>query len=156
MNRSHPNTSAWLRTVHVFELSGVHSIVRGLLDLNWSYLHWTCNFESGWGLDRAGRTLASIYLCSEVKPPFLLRLSELELSCANLMQQRLGEDVFCMQRYRGNAKNLIQALHFVFSSSSFHLKGYMIARGCYEANASWPTQVRNMNSLEIYWIFVII
>lgn len=115
--------------------------VRGLLDLKLSYLHWTCNFWEWLRPWELGEEHWLLCICSEVKPPFLFRLSELELSCANLMRQRLGEDVFCMQRYRGNAKNLIQALHLVFSSFPVFFRRVHDCKGvlwskCYLANSS--------------------
>lgn len=134
----HPSMSAWLWTVHVFEQFWSSQrpprseLVLPLLNMKfWEWLRpWELG-EEHWLL----------CICSEAKPPFLFRLSELELSCANLMQQRLEEDVFCMQRYRENAKNWIQALHLVFSSFPVFFRRVHDCKGvlwskCYLANSS--------------------
>lgn len=141
-SRCYPDDSAWLRKAAVFEAGVIHSFIRGLWYPSLHCLWWTWGFDRGPCCGRDGRrTLTSLRLCTEVKPPFLLRSlrsSRLEWHCGNLMHQRLGEDIWVhaqtLEKYRCSAV-------IFFSSSSFlhkeihECKG-MLGNICHLSNSS--------------------
>lgn len=156
-SRCYPDDSAWLRKAPIFEVWVIYlhqGPPRSDLLCHW----WTWGFwqrpmlwqrwEKGTDFSLSLRG-SQATVSSEV---ILARVTLWQFNASETRRRHLCActDIRKMQRpwYRFSVV-------IFFSSSSFRLKE-VHARGCYETNVTWPTRVKRINSLDIYWILVII